>query len=514
MNAGTRTINSVRNIIVSLSYQLILLFLSFMSRTIFIKTLGAEYLGINGLYSNILSVLSLADLGIGSAIIYCIYKPLAENDIAKISALMNFYKRIYRYIAIAVGVIGIALVPFLDILVKTDTPIQNLELYYVLFLSNTIMSYLFIYKSAIIIADQKLYLIKIYSFAFEIIRFIFQIVILVTTHNYMLYLIVQLLCTFLNNLFIAYKSNKLYPYIKNAARRLNKAERGNIIENIKSMFLYRIGGVILNSTDNIFISSMIGTVWVGIYSNYFLIVGAVQGFTEIVYSSISASVGNLNVSEDMKIKEKLFRVIDFSTFWLYGFCSICFFVLLDDFITLWLGKEFCLGLPIVVAILLNFYIPGMLRSTALFRDTTGLFKQTKYVFLITAVINLGLSFFLGLHFGLAGILYATAISRMLTNVWFEPMMLYKKYFQKSSQKYFSKQVLYFALLCIICGLISFIASFFNDGSVAAFIKKMILCLLIPNVIFAILFYRTDECKYLIEKYYVMSHSRRGQHMLK
>lgn len=499
MNVGARTINSVRNLVVGLGYQIILLLLSFISRTIFITTLGAEYLGINGLYSNILSVLSLADLGIGSAIIYCIYKPLAENDRAKISAFMNFYKRIYRYIAIAVGIIGVAVIPFLHVLVKTDAPIQQLELYYVLFLSNTILSYLFIYKSAIIIADQKLYLIKIYSFAFEIIRFILQIAILITTHNYILYLVIQLVCTFLNNLFIAYRSNKLYPYIKNLERRLNKAEKKAILENIKAMFLYKIGGVILNSTDNIIISSMIGTVWVGLYSNYLLLIGAVQAFTEIVYGSINASVGNLNVSEASPMKERVFRVINFSAFWIYGFCSSCFFVLLDDFILLWLGKEFCLGLPILIAIILNFYIPGMLKSTFLYRDTTGLFKQTKYVSLITAAINLILSILLGLQFGLAGILYATALSRLLTNVWFEPMMLYKTYFQQSSQKYFYKQFFYFILLVIICGLTFFAASFFNDGSVAAFVGKLILCLLLPNAIFTVLFYKTDEFQYLFAR---------------
>nr|WP_321302562.1 transporter [uncultured Trichococcus sp.] len=501
MKSQSRTINSIRNIIASVSYQIVLLLLSFVSRTIFIRNLGPEYLGINGLYSNLLSVLSLAELGVGSAIIYSLYKPLAENDTLKISALMNFYKEVYRYIAIFIAGVGIALVPFLDLFIKTDNPIHNMELYYLLFLADIVIGYLFIYKSSIINADQKMYLIKIYSFLFQVFKIIIQVFIIYTTKSYTLYLVIQILFTLLNNFYIAYKSDHLYPQIKNNTSRLAPKERKNIFENIKSMFVYRIGGVLLNNTDNILISGMIGVIWVGLYSNYVLIVGSIQTIVEILFSSINASIGNLNADVNNKNKESIYNVLTFIAFWIYGVCSLCLLNLLDDFIGLWIGGEYVLNQTIPLAITLNFYIPGILKSTALYRDTTGLFRKTKFIFLTTAALNIILSIILGRIYGLSGILFATAISRILTNFWWEPKVLYNEYFKKSSKLYFINQLYYMGILIITNILINALQYPLSLGTnnIATFIVKAMICFILPNVIFYLTFRKTDEFKYLSDK---------------
>lgn len=495
----SRTNKSVKNIYYGLSYQVIVLVLSFLSRTIFINILGAEYLGINGLYSNILQVLSLADLGMGSAMTFSLYKPLSDNNRLLIASLMNFYKKVYNYIALFVVFFGLALVPFLDTFVNTNTNFPNKELYYILFLSNSVLSYLFISNSTIIIADQKNYLIKKYSLIFEVSKFIIQVIILIFIKNYTLYLLVQVFATFTKNMYIARKSKQMYPYITDNNASLNELEKKNIFDNVKSMFVYKIGGVILNNTDNILISFMIGTIYVGLYSNYLLIVNGIKGFTDILFTSMTASVGNLNAETEInplkkveKNTEKVYEGINFLAFWIYGFCSIALFILLNDFIALWIGKEYVFSNNAVLIIVLNFYLPGSLSATILFRDTTGLFKQTKYVFIITSIINLLLSLIFGVYFGLIGILSATLISRLLTNFWFEPYMLYRHFFKKSALKYYLKQARYFIMLLLITIVIISINSYLNLSGIYGFIIKIVFCIAIPNIVIMVSFKNTDE----------------------
>lgn len=508
MTNESRTKNSMKNIFFGIGYQIIILILSFFSRTIFINVLGAEYLGINGLYSNILQVLSLADLGLTSAMTFSLYRPLAEKNYSLITSLMNFFTKIYNYIALAIGILGLSLVPFLNSIVNTNTYIPNIGIFYLLFLSNSVFSYLFISKSTIIIADQRNYLIKKYSLLFEVFKFSLQILVLYLFKSYSTYLIIQLLVTVIKNLYIAKISNTLYPFIKNKSLKLDYKERESIFENVKSMFIYRIGGVILNNTDNIIISSLIGTLYVGLYSNYLLIVNGIRGFTDILFSSIASSIGNLNAVtiktnnlEKKNNNEKIYDIINFLSFWIYGFCSICLFVLLNDFISLWIGKEYLFNNLEVLVIVLNFYIPGSLSGTILFRDTTGLFRQTKFIFMFTSIINLILSVILGRNYGLVGILGATLVSRLLTNVWYEPFMLYKNYFKKSALEYFFKQFKYLMFLFLVLTLTLVINTFFNKLNLSNFFFKLAFCVLFSNFMF-IIFYKNSK-EFLFTKKRIM-----------
>ena len=492
---SSRLANASRNIATGTINQVIQLLFSFTARSIFIKILGAEYLGIGGLFINILQVLSLADLGFSSAIVYTLYKPIAEGDEDKQAALMGYYKKIYAIVAVVVTISGLAVVPFLKYIINLEREIPHLTLYYLLYLANTVMSYLFIYKISITTAHQKSYLLNIYDAVFSMIQYSIQILLLVVFKNFTIYLVFQLCCTFSINLFKSYRSQLLYPYISKKID-LDKQTKKEISLNLQSMFIYKIGSVILFNTDSILISIFVGTLTVGYYSNYKLIIGSISVFTSIIFSSITAIMGSINASGDREKQFFMFKVLDFVGFWVFSFCSICFFILMNDFIFLWIGRGYLLNFTVVLAMILNFYLPGSIHSVAVFRDTTGIFKQTKYIFLTTALLNLILSLVFGKLFGLAGILYATVAARILTNLWFEPYILYKSYFKVSPRVYFLQKARYVLAFLAAALIVYLISSIFNAHTIGDFIIKMIICTVAANGLFLLLFRRKEEFLYI------------------
>lgn len=495
----SRTRNSTLNIASGLINQLLLVALNFISRTVFINILGIDYLGINGLFNNILSVLSLAELGIGTAIVYSMYRPLAENDQGRLTALINYYKKLYRIIALIITITGLLLIPFLENLIKLEKPIDNIKLYYLIFLLDSVVSYLFAYKTSILTADQKLYRIKIYNMGITILKFVIQIIILILTHSYVLYILIQVLCTMLLNLICAQKATFLYPYIKGKEQLSNTAKR-EIWLNIKSFFLYQIGGVVLNSTSNILISVIVGTAVVGYYSNYNMIITQIAGFTSIIFISLQASVGNLNTEGDNKKQYFIFKVMNLLSFLVYGFCSVCFCILFQDFITLWLGREFNIDIYSVHMAVTTFYLQGVLYPIWCYRQTIGLFKHTKYIMLYASIVNLGLSFVLGYIFGLVGILAATVIARLTTNIWFEPYKLHNIFFNVTSKKYFIKQIINVMITSLTILVINIIVSVIPDFSpIINIIIKAALCVVCSFSLFYFAYRKTDEYKYLLEK---------------
>ena len=482
----------MRNIVVSVTCQFLTLIFSFLSRTVFINILGAEYLGINGLFQNILSVMSLADLGFGTAIIYALYKPLADNDAYKVTQIINYFKRIYNLIAILVFVIGVALIPFLRYFVNLDQDIPHLRFYYFLFLIETVCSYLVVYKSSLLNADQRNYVVKIIGTIFNIISHILKLFLLFITKSFTIYVLAGVLCVIISNIVIQIIANRDYPYVKEKVDKLDLSERKSIIDNVKSLFLYRIGGVILNNTDNILISTLVNTVSVGYYSNYALLFGTVNTFSELVFGSLNASVGNQYASKDSDKIENTFKMLNFANFWVYGFCCITLYCLMSDFISLWLGSEYIFADITVFVICLNIYISGMMSSVVTVRTATGIFKKTKYVYCITAILNIVFSIFLGKFYGITGIIFATTISRLLTNFWYEPLVIYKQILNKPFYKYLMRQVFYLLIFIASCVVIKLIKTSICDINVWVLIIEFLLCVVVINLLFYLIFSRNDE----------------------
>lgn len=489
--------NSINNIIYGLGSQIVISLLGFLSRTVFINTLGNEYLGVNGLFSNILTMLSLANLGIGVSIVYSLYKPLATKDESKIKALMNFYEKIYRMIGIVVLVLGFSLLPFLNYFMKEPTTIPNIQLIYTLFVFNSGASYFFIYKSSIIVADQKNYIVTRINTIFSIITTVIQIVILIITKNFILSLSFQIIVTFIQNSYIAHVANKMYPYIKEKNNeKLDKRERKLIFKNLYALALYNLSGAIYNGTDNIVISSFIGVNMVGIYSNYYMIISSVKNVLGQVFNSLISSIGNLNATEDDDKKYFIFNTLYFMNFWIYGFSSICLITLLNPFITLWLGEKYLLDFLIVFIIFIDFFTGGINSSSAVFKSSSGLFSYGKYGPIICVIINLGLSIILVKYIGVAGVLLGTLISRMATYSWIDPYVTYKFVLKKPLTIHFVKYAFYTLITIFTAFLTGLACKVFTTNTLTTLIGRGVFCLIITNVVFYSIFRKTEEFKYL------------------
>ena len=292
-----RTDKSIKNIIYALVGQFFGIGISLISRSIFVKILSSEYLGLSTLFTNILTILSLTEMGFGTAMAFELYRPIARNDKEKIKSLMKLYKKIYIIIGTSIIILGIITIPIYPHLINERPNINNLDLIYMLFVLNTAFSYFAAYKRLLIISDQNRYIATTYRYGFYIVMNVMQIIELVLFKNYILYLIIQVLFTLLENIGISIKANKMYPYLKDKeVKEVAKRDKKHLMQNVKALFFHRFGGVVLNSTDNIVISKVLGLNWVGLYSNYYLITNALNTVLNQVFSSVVASIGNLNTS--------------------------------------------------------------------------------------------------------------------------------------------------------------------------------------------------------------------------
>ncbi|MFB3170667.1 sugar translocase [Neobacillus sp. 179-C4.2 HS] len=493
-----RVENSLKNIIYGITGQLLSSVMGFIVRTVIIYTLGIEYVGIEGLFSSILIMLSLTNLGFDTAIIYSLYKPLAENNYYRVRALMNLYKKAYRIIGIIVLVIGLTILPFLPYLMNGKTHISNINIIYLLLLINSVSSYYFVYKQSIIIADQRNHIISKIHSLFIITSNLFQIAILLFSHNFIFVLTIQIMFRMIENLFISKKADNLYPYLNEKNNdKLTKEERKEFFGDLYALLLYKVSGVMINGTDNIIISKFLGIYIVGIYSNYLLIISTINTFLGYLFYSITASIGNLNVNESPDKKHLIFNVLNFANFWIFGVCTVVLWNLINPFITLWVGNQFVFSNYIVFAILLNFYTTGLQTACTSFRETTGLFKKGKYRPIIAAIVNLLASLYLVQKIGVAGVLWGTVISRLLTYFWYDPYVIFKYVFQRSVKKYFIKYIFFLLLVFISAIITNILGNLLDYSTLINVVIRGSLSLVIPNILFFILFRKSEEFNYLL-----------------
>ena len=446
MNRG-RVKNSTYNILSGFAYQLTILIMSFISRTVLIRTLGLEYLGLNGIFADVLSLLSMADLGINTSLAYILYKPLAENDEERLTALVCFYKKIYRFIAITVTVLGLLAIPFLRVIINTEREIPNLVFYYLCSLSGVVLSYLFVYRTIILTADQKNYQVLRISIWTTFIKYTLQIVTLMLLKNYIIYLMIGVLIQLLNNLLILKKADRMYPFIRRY-RRISQEDEKNIFSNMKSMFLYKISGTMFNATTNILISFLIGTAMVGVYSNYLMVSNKLLLIIQIVFSALTASIGNVIVQERLEKRYEIFKAMQSICLIFCGVITSVFCIMANDLVSVWLGNDFTISSMSIIAFTLITYCSCVLLPLCTYRDATGLYMKTKYIMLLAALLNIILSMIMGHLWGLTGILFASVVSKICTSFWYEPKILFHEYFKRRVSRYFLS-LLYNALLIAV-----------------------------------------------------------------
>ena len=494
-----RVKNSLRNFASGLGTMLVSNILAFVSRTVFIYILGKSYLGINGLLTNVLSMLSLAELGVGTAINFSLYKPIAENDEKKISMLMNFYRVAYRWIGVLVFAVGLIIMPFLHVIIKDPGDVQNIKLIFFIYLLNTASSYFITYKTTLLEAYQKGYLITKINILFNTIIVISQMIILVLTKSYIAYLLVNMILLFVQRVYVNKKIGKLYPIVNvKSDEKLPKKELNQIVKNVKAMMFHKIGDYCINGTDNIIISTFISVSMVGIYSNYSMVITMVNGILVMLFNSMTASMGNLIAVGSDKRKREIFDIVNFIGFWLFGFATICFYNLLNPFIELWVGKEFLISQSILVVILLNYYLTGMRVPVATLKNAAGLYDEDKFTPIIQSVVNLVVSIILVQKWGLAGVFMGTLVSSVVLPCWQRPYIVCKYALNTSSKGYFKKYIKYLFVVILCTVGIAFICNrFLFETTMINFILRMGICTIIPNCLFILLFRKTDEFKEII-----------------
>lgn len=491
--AESRTRNVAINIFVSSLTQVLMLILNFVLRTVFIRNLGVDYLGINGLFSNVLSILSFAELGIGNAIIFSLYKPLAEGNHERLCSLMQLYKKVYRVIFLVVMFLGLALIPFLDFFIKGKPNINdNLILIYLLYLSNTAISYLYIYKQSIIQADQKRYVVTTALTIANIIKFVLQIAILLIFHNFILFLIIQLLCTIGGNIYCSYIADKRYPYINNTPRPLDKEDSKKIFKDVKSMAAYKFGSIILNSTDNVIISAMVNLTTVGLLSNYTMLTGACNTILSSITTSFTASIGNLNAVGTEEQKYKVFNKVLLITAWVYGLAAVGLMVISKYFISVWVGPEYIMEPIVVLALLGEFYVAGMHTLESHYRTTMGFFVKGRFAPILAAILNIGLSIILCLKWGVVGVLIATSVSRVLTLAVVDSWIIYKDGFHRNPTIYFLKNIGYLVLFVVVALICNEVVSLIRVSGWTGIVLQIIAVIFTYNIIMILVFHRSNS----------------------
>jgi len=492
-----RTKNAIINITAGLGNQLIITLLSFFSRTVFIQTLGIEYLGVNGLFTNILAMLSLAEAGIGSSIIYNLYKPVAENDKEKIIMLMKLYKKAYRVIAFIVLGFGLSVMPFLDHFVK-DANVEHIHLIYLVFLLNTVTPYFFQYKNSFLNVNQKGYIITAVYSVSSILSMCLKIAILYATQNYILYLIIDCVITVTNSIILSRIVDKRYPFLKEKVTAvLDAATKGNIIKNVKAIILQNVGTYLVFGTDNIIISTYVSIAAVGLYSNYNMLIEICRNCINQVFNNMYHSVGNLVAKESKEKIYSVYKVTMLLNFWLYSFCAIAMYWLIEPFITLWIGKQFLMGQAVLIVLMVSFYERGMRNSISTVKTTAGIFHEDRYVPLAQAVINLAVSLILVQKIGIVGVFLGTLVSAVAMPFWTTPYLVYKKVFQRPLLHYYARYAYYAAIGAVACGAAGTLCRLLPSGTVTDFLLKCLICFFVPNAVYAALFYKTNEFRYLL-----------------
>lgn len=495
----SRTKKSVRNIAYNIFNVTLTLVMMFGVRTVFIQTLGVSYLGLNGVFQNIFQFLALAELGIGSAISYRLYKPLNEDNKRRIAALMQFFKKAYLTISALIVVISLALLPFLNNLIGGDIPDVNLYVVYFIYISQTLSTYLFFaYKMTLLKADQREYIISKYGNYVVVVSSLTELAILYFFQSFIGYLLVVVFSNIIKNLLVSRRVDKDYPYLNEYDDKLDKEELKEMFKDFFAAFLYRINNVVVNSTDNLVLSYFVGLNIVGYYSNYVLITRNLKNFLSPSLTSLKASLGSFIAEKSKEESYQIFQMINILTIIMYGGSSIGIFILSNRFIRLWIGTEFTLSLMFVLLLSFDFYFRGMTSFLAQIRNSMGLFQQIKYRPIASMVSNLILSIILVQFYGIEGVILATIISMVFTNMLFDPLVIHTFGFNIKATKYFLKNAYYILLMSLTGGVAYFLSSFIPDTFIGLFLTFIMTSLVIVIVFGAGLFW-IKEFRLLVKR---------------
>ncbi len=468
-----RTANSLRNIFFVWGGQFFLVFFQFLNRFVFARALNAEYLGASSLFTNILTILSLTELGFGTALSYSLYVPLALNNQAKIKSLMRLYRNVYRLIGFVIILAGFVLLPIYPHLISGNPNIPNLDLIFILYVLNSGISYFFSYKSTLLSCDQKQYIHSLIHYLSVYIMNLLQVIILLLTHNFVLYLIIQIAFTFIQNLIISLVTDRMYPFLKDkSVKPLEDVDKTQIRRNVGAIVFHKIGDRLTNSGITIFISWFINLTVTGIYSNYKMITDSVGMIIAQAFSAITGSVGNLEATETTEKIYDTFNGVFFLNFLLVAFCTICLVCLIQPFVALWVGDSFLMNMTFVVIFVCNFYVSCMRRSVLVFRDASASYYYDRYKPIIELIYSFVLAIFLIKRIGIVGVPLATLSCQLIISTWIESYVLHRHVMHKSMRRYVYRYLL-FSLITFIDSIIVYnLVGIVTIGGVGGFVLKL------------------------------------------
>ncbi|MBO5564793.1 MAG: polysaccharide biosynthesis protein [Lachnospiraceae bacterium] len=494
-----RVVYAERNIFFGYVGQIATAILSFYLRRIFILHLSETLLGINSIYTNVLSILSMAELGIGTALNYSLYAPLAEGNREKIKGYLDMYRKAYRVIAIVVAVLGLCFVPFLRYLIKgpEGVSLRELTIYYLIFLFNTVTTYLVSYKYSLVNAEQKNYIQTNILTITKIITVFFQIIVLITIGNFLAYLLTDSAIQLIQKIFVSRYLDKKYPiFTEREFVELSGEEKSAVWSKTKALLLHRIGDVMRLQTDALVISSLIQVTVAGFVDNYNMVINAVSNMVNVVFNSVISGFGNLVAVESKERQKEVFQAYRFFGAWVYGLSATGFLILLTPLIKLWLGEYWTLPSFVVSLITVDFFFKGDRIINSNFKTAAGVFEEDKYLALIQGVVNLVISVVLAMKIGLPGVFIGTVISGLIANIT-KPFIIYHTIFKENVISYFADTLRY--------GLATAVSAFLCKGlsrilmptvTIYSFLMMLLIVTAVFNGIFYMLFRNRAEFAYL------------------
>lgn len=489
-----RSKNAARNVIFGSITKIYNILVPFLMRTALIYCLGMEYVGLNSLFTSILSVLNLAELGVGSALVFSMYKPLAEDDTEKICALMRLYKIYYRIIGLVILVVGAAFTPFLPYMVKGDLPPgMNLYVLYYINLLTTVISYwLFAYKNCLLNVHQRNDITDKIGYILNTLKTIIELAILFFVKDYYVYIIVALIFGVVNNVVTAVIVDKLYPQYK-AIGKLPKEETQAINRRVRDLFTAKIGGIIGSSADTVVISAFLGLSQLAIYQNYFYILNSVLGFVTLITASSRSGIGNSIVTESCGKNYNDLKKLTFMFAWIGIFCTCCLACLYQPFIELWVGKDNMLSFGMVITFCIYFFVYEMHSLLCVYKDASGIWHSDRFRPLITSLSNLVMNLIMVQYWGLYGVLISTVLSIVVIGMPWIILNLFKTVFKRNPKEYIIRQFLYFLLAVVLTAICIFVTNYVNFKSlILTIILRLLICVIIPNAVLYILFRKSDE----------------------
>ena len=478
---------------------------------VFIKFMIKEYLGAKSLFSNILDFLSLAELGIGLVLVYSMYQPIAEKNERKLIALTQFYRKAYRLIAGMVFGSGLCLMPFLSFFINDMEKVPHARMIFLLYLVSSASSYLFVYKQSVLNADQRIYIVHLFSLVFSIVQCVLQILVLVSGSRYRFfyYLIVQTVMVVFKNFMLTRKAEKLYPFLNSRDKiLLTREEKKAIYKNVFAMFNHRVGAVVLGSTDTLLISKFIGIIYCGFYGNFKMIINLMNSFISQFFNAMLSSVGNMNALESKDTVYKTFKYLHFLSFWLYTFCTVAFIELSNPVLMkalVLMGVEdvesYGFTFPTILMIGLNFYVIGIRKVPLTFKEAMGLLWYDRYKPIIEAVINVIVSIAAIQRMGIAGIFFGTIFSMAVTSLWVEPLVLFRHGLRRPMGEFWAKEAVYLSFSGAMIALTHCADVWLVDRNLALtgwseILVKLGVCIVLPNGLIALCFCRMKDFREL------------------